>query len=157
LISLSSFIKPDARVNDLTRRHILVGLRYSSGLSVDIPLSVASLRHRYRVGSVTPVSRASIVIVQCHGLGYGDLSCYGRPDYQTPNLDRLAAEGRLAAPWTIETAADMLWALMSFDVLEALVVDRRWSRKRLARRLSVLLRSTFVAEPEPTKRQRQLS
>ncbi len=61
----------------------------------------------------------------------------------------LVAEARLAAPWTVETAADMLWALMSFDVLEALVVDRRWSRKRLGRRLSVLLRSTFVAEPEP--------
>src|SRR5690348_14094683 len=37
----------------------------------------------------------------------------------------LAAEARLAPPWTVETAADMLWALMSFDVLEALVVDRR--------------------------------
>jgi len=60
----------------------------------------------------------------------------------------LATESRLAPPWTVPTAADMLWALMSFDVLEALVVDRRWSRKRLARRLSVLLRSTFVAEPE---------
>ncbi|MBO3749919.1 TetR/AcrR family transcriptional regulator [Streptosporangiaceae bacterium NEAU-GS5] len=73
--------------------------------------------------------------------------------------DWLAAEARLSAPWTVETAADMLWALMSFDVLEALVVDRRWSRKRLARQLSVLLRSTFVAEPEAAKkavkRQRQ--
>lgn len=73
----------------------------------------------------------------------------------------LAAEERLAAPWTVETATDMLWALMSFDMLEALVVDRRWSRKRLARRLSVLLRSTFVAEPRPAKkaakRQRQSS
>jgi AcrR family transcriptional regulator len=72
----------------------------------------------------------------------------------------LATEARLAPPWTVETAADMVWALMSFDVLEALVVDRRWSRKRLARRLSVLLRSTFVAEPPPsakrtTKRRRQ--
>jgi len=66
--------------------------------------------------------------------------------------ERLAAEARLAAPWTVETASDMLWALMSFDVLEALVVDRRWSRKRLARRLSVMLRSTFVAEPQPAKR-----
>jgi AcrR family transcriptional regulator len=64
----------------------------------------------------------------------------------------LATEARLAPPWTVDTAADMLWALMSFDVLEALVVDRRWSRKRLARRLSVLLRSTFVAEPEAAKR-----
>ena len=25
--------------------------------------------------------------------GYGDLSCYGRPDYTTPNLDALAAQG----------------------------------------------------------------
>jgi AcrR family transcriptional regulator len=56
----------------------------------------------------------------------------------------LAADGRLAAPWTATTATDMLWALMSFDVLEALVVDRRWSPKKFARRLSTLLRSTFV-------------
>jgi arylsulfatase A-like enzyme len=26
-------------------------------------------------------------------LGYGDLSCYGRPDYETPSLDRLAEQG----------------------------------------------------------------
>ena len=31
-ISLSSFIAPAARLNGITRRHILVGLRYSSGL-----------------------------------------------------------------------------------------------------------------------------
>ena len=32
-ISLSSFIRPGARMNEHTRRHIQVGLRYSSGLS----------------------------------------------------------------------------------------------------------------------------
>jgi 5-(hydroxymethyl)furfural/furfural oxidase len=32
-ISLSSFIKPDARLNGMTRRHILVALRYSSGIA----------------------------------------------------------------------------------------------------------------------------
>jgi uncharacterized sulfatase len=37
--------------------------------------------------------RASIVYIQCDGLGYGDLSCYGQTKFQTPNLDRLAAEG----------------------------------------------------------------
>jgi arylsulfatase A-like enzyme len=26
-------------------------------------------------------------------MGWGDLSCYGRPDYRTPNLDRLASQG----------------------------------------------------------------
>jgi 5-(hydroxymethyl)furfural/furfural oxidase len=31
-ISLSSYIKPEARLNGITRRHILVALRYSSGL-----------------------------------------------------------------------------------------------------------------------------
>jgi 5-(hydroxymethyl)furfural/furfural oxidase len=32
-ISLSSFVRPDGRMNEHTRRHIQVGLRYSSGLS----------------------------------------------------------------------------------------------------------------------------
>jgi 5-(hydroxymethyl)furfural/furfural oxidase len=32
-ISLSSFVRPGARMNEHTRRHIQVGLRYSSGLS----------------------------------------------------------------------------------------------------------------------------
>ena len=31
-VSVSSFIKPEARLNDLTRRHILLALRYSSGI-----------------------------------------------------------------------------------------------------------------------------
>ncbi len=31
-IALSSFLKPEARLNGLTRRHILLGLRYSSGI-----------------------------------------------------------------------------------------------------------------------------
>jgi arylsulfatase A-like enzyme len=37
--------------------------------------------------------RASIIFIQCEGLGYGDLSCYGQTNFQTPNLDKLAAEG----------------------------------------------------------------
>ncbi len=31
-VSVSSFIKPEARLNDMTRRHILLALRYSSGI-----------------------------------------------------------------------------------------------------------------------------
>ena len=58
---------------------------------------------------------------------------------------RLHDEGRLAGGWTTESAADMLFALISSDMIEALIVDRGWSRERLAEHLALLLRSTFVA------------
>jgi AcrR family transcriptional regulator len=59
----------------------------------------------------------------------------------------LDEEGRLAPPWTVDTAADMLWALMSFDVLEGLLVDRHWSAERYAEHLAVVFRMTFVRDP----------
>ena len=37
--------------------------------------------------------RSSIIFIECDGLGLGDLSCYGQTKFQTPNIDRLAAEG----------------------------------------------------------------
>jgi AcrR family transcriptional regulator len=56
----------------------------------------------------------------------------------------LADEGRLADTWTTESAADMLFALIASDVIEALIVDRRWSRQRLADNLAILFRSAFT-------------
>jgi arylsulfatase A-like enzyme len=35
----------------------------------------------------------NILFILADDLGYGDLSCYGRPDYRTPRLDQLAREG----------------------------------------------------------------
>ena len=37
--------------------------------------------------------RPNVLFILADDLGYGDLSCYGRPDYDTPVLDRLAAQG----------------------------------------------------------------
>jgi arylsulfatase A-like enzyme len=37
--------------------------------------------------------RPNILFILADDLGYGDLSCYGRPDYQTPHLDHLAKQG----------------------------------------------------------------
>jgi AcrR family transcriptional regulator len=58
---------------------------------------------------------------------------------------RLDDEGRLAGGWTVQSATDMLFALISSDMIEALTVDRRWSRDRLAEHLALLFRSTFVS------------
>ena len=41
--------------------------------------------------AVALADRPSIIVIQCHGLARGDLSCYGQTNFQTPNLDRLAA------------------------------------------------------------------
>ena len=38
-------------------------------------------------------TKPNILFIMADDFGYADLSCYGRPDYKTPNLDRLAAEG----------------------------------------------------------------
>jgi hypothetical protein len=42
----------------------------------------------------------------------------------------------------------MLWALMSYDLLEELLVDRGWSTRRYRTYLAALLRSTFLRDPD---------
>ena len=37
--------------------------------------------------------RPNILFILADDLGWADLSCYGRPDYETPSLDRLAKQG----------------------------------------------------------------
>ena len=49
-----------------------------------------------RAGVVrTPASvkRPNVLFILADDLGYGDLSCYGRPDYRTPVLDGFAKQG----------------------------------------------------------------
>jgi len=40
-----------------------------------------------------PYGKPGILLILAQDVGYGDLSCYGQNKFQTPNLDRLAAEG----------------------------------------------------------------
>ena len=37
--------------------------------------------------------KPNILFIMADDFGYADSSCYGRTDYSTPNIDRLAAEG----------------------------------------------------------------
>ena len=57
-------------------------------------------------------------------------------------------EGHLAPPWTVNAAADMMYGLMSFDLLERMCEDRRWSRKRYGETLVLVFRTTFTGGTE---------
>ena len=46
-----------------------------------------------RVGHSASLERPNVLFILADDLGYGDLSCYGRPDYRTPVLDNLARQG----------------------------------------------------------------
>jgi AcrR family transcriptional regulator len=63
----------------------------------------------------------------------------------------LARDGRLADRWTADEAADMLMALISLNVVETLLTDRRWSRRRFVEHFTALLHATFVAPDSPRR------
>ena len=44
-------------------------------------------------GCADSESRPNIILIMADDLGYGHLGCYGQKYIQTPNIDRLAAEG----------------------------------------------------------------
>jgi AcrR family transcriptional regulator len=62
--------------------------------------------------------------------------------------DWLAREGWLAPPWTPATAADMIWSLMSPDLLNRLWHERHWPARRIGDHLAVLFTSTFSSHHE---------
>ena len=55
------------------------------------------MRHRLLLALALPAPALdrplSVVVIVADDLGYGDLGCFGQESFQTPNIDRLAAEG----------------------------------------------------------------
>lgn len=68
-------------------------------------------------------------------------------DACTRLTNALADEHRLADPWTPATAADLLWAFMSVELVDDLVIERGWEVDDLADRLFLLVRRTLVTDP----------
>lgn len=54
------------------------------------------------LATFTAEAKPNIVVIFCDDMGYGDLGVFGHPTIQTPNLDRMAAEGQ---KWTSFYAA----------------------------------------------------
>ena len=68
--------------SDVGRREFVAGALAGALLAKDAKTATAA-----------PKPRPNVIFILADDLGWGDLSCYGRPDYRTPNLDRLAQEG----------------------------------------------------------------
>jgi arylsulfatase A-like enzyme len=68
--------------SSVTRRDLLLAGAAGS-------FALASSTYRGHAADPPP----NVVFVMADDLGYADLSCYGRRDYSTPNVDRIAADG----------------------------------------------------------------
>ena len=47
--------------------------------------------------------KPNVLIILTDDLGYGDISCYGQTDYQTPEIDKLAENGVLCTAFYVPT------------------------------------------------------
>ena len=68
-----------------TRRTILRDAA-SGGVALALGANTASLAQ-------SAPQRPNIVFIIADDMGYADISCNGRPDFTTPNIDRIAAQG----------------------------------------------------------------
>ena len=71
----------------LSRRKFVGGIASGAGLFL------TGLKDAPASQRLSAPSRPIVIFILADDLGWGDLSCYGRPDYRTPNLDRLALQG----------------------------------------------------------------
>jgi arylsulfatase A len=65
--------------------------RFSQGAAI---LLVALLLAPPAISQAADTKRPNVVLILADDLGYGDIGCYGATMIKTPNVDRLAKEGR---------------------------------------------------------------
>ncbi|MBI4232980.1 MAG: TetR/AcrR family transcriptional regulator [Chloroflexi bacterium] len=99
--------------------------------------------HIYEVASVIYAARRSDPAAEA---AWQDRMAFRRQNIRG-DMERLREEGRLAEGWTVEEAADFVWALLSMHTYECLVVERGWPLERFVHRLREMLRRTLVKEP----------
>lgn len=79
------------RTGRVLKPHLLHGLATLILATANLP---HLLCHVYADNLAETPCRPNIILILADDIGYGDLSCYGAKHAKTPNLDRLAKEGR---------------------------------------------------------------
>ncbi|GAA4635830.1 hypothetical protein GCM10023196_083060 [Actinoallomurus vinaceus] len=118
----------------------------------DAPDAVTALeefarRHAAFMSRILAVSRA---VERAAGTDpdaarHWETAMYWRYETNRALIRRLDEEGVLAEGWTVDTATDMLLALISNGVSETLLIDRGWTPEQAGEHMAHLLRATFVA------------
>jgi arylsulfatase A-like enzyme len=60
---------------------------------INTAIATTAVAGAQRMDAAQPAKRPNVLFILADDLGYGDLSCYGRPDYRTPVLDAFARQG----------------------------------------------------------------
>ena len=89
---LHSTVVPAIRLKRATRT-ILKGMAHSSSLTRRDLLSAATITALASRAHAQTTPKPNIVYIMADDLGYADLSCYGRREYKTENIDAIAAQG----------------------------------------------------------------
>jgi AcrR family transcriptional regulator len=59
-------------------------------------------------------------------------------------LEQIAREGLLAPTWTLETATDFFWAMLSIEIWERLTIERGWSNDQYIKRMQWAVERTLL-------------
>jgi arylsulfatase A-like enzyme len=82
-------MEPNRMFRNRSRRSFLKSV--GAGLAVAVVPGHAQLPSPLK--ATESADKPNIIFILADDLGYGDLGCYGQKQIQTPNVDRLAAEG----------------------------------------------------------------
>ncbi|MFI0357116.1 TetR/AcrR family transcriptional regulator [Actinomadura sp. 9N407] len=117
----------------------------------DAPDAVTALdefarRHAEFMPRILAVARAveRVAPTDPDAARHWETAMYWRYETNRALIRRLDEEGVLAQGWTVDTAADMLLALISNGVSHTLLVERGWTAAQVGEHMARLLRSTFV-------------
>jgi len=107
------------------------------GLSCTVYLATGCKGKRGDSG--TP-DKPNIVLINVDDLGYGDLGCYGATKVKTPNIDKLATEGRI---FTDAHAASAVCTPSRYSLLTGRYPSREDLWKPIFRKDTLLINTSW--------------